>query len=103
MGTPAARDVFLSGLNDNSNDKFLRGLCQDFGEIERLRIYRHPSNKKHLGLAKIGYVDTRSAKVAARALNGRTVMGKIIKAVLDPKGRLGIEEARLTPLHYGVH
>ena len=87
VGTPVARDVFLSGLNDNANEKFLRGLCQGYGEIEKVRIYRHPDSKKHLGLAKIGYMYPSCARKAASALQGRSVMGNTVTAVLDAKGR----------------
>eukprot|EP00117_Sycon_ciliatum_P034556 scpid54448/ scgid26354/ Histone-lysine N-methyltransferase SETD1B; SET domain-containing protein 1B len=90
VGTPVARDVFLSGLNDNANEKFLRGLCQGYGEIEKVRIYRHPDSKKHLGLAKIGYMYPSCARKAASALQGRSVMGNTVTAVLDAKG----EESR---------
>lgn len=61
-------------------------MVQKFGEIEELFIYYHPITNKHLGIGRVIFESTKSAKSCVEKLNTTSVMGKILKVFLDPFG-----------------
>lgn len=62
-------------------------MCQKYGEIEEVEILYNPKNKKHLGIAKVVFGSVKAAKDAVQNLHNTSVMGNIIHAELDPKGK----------------
>lgn len=51
----------------------------------------HPKTKKHLGLARIIFLTTSSAKTCVEKLDQTSVMGNKINVFLDPFGKLKIK------------
>lgn len=62
-------------------------MCKKYGDIEEIEILYNPKNRKHLGLAKVLFTSTRGAKETVKNLHNTSVMGNIIHAQLDIKGR----------------
>ena len=63
VGTPPAKEVTFSNLNDNIDRHFLENMVKAFGLIEDAKIYYHPKNKKHLGIGKVSYLCTSNRLV----------------------------------------
>jgi len=59
---------------------------QKFGSIEKLYIYYHRVTKKHLGLARIVFDDIKGARMCVDEMNGKSVMGQVLEAFIDPLG-----------------
>ncbi len=87
IGELPPKQVTFTNLNDNVREPFLREMCEKFGTIEDVTIYRHPKTGKHLGLAQVGFNSTRSARNAVQALNRTSVMGNIIIVQVDAGGK----------------
>ncbi|KAI1291695.1 Histone-lysine N-methyltransferase SETD1 [Halotydeus destructor] len=87
VGPPPALEVSISNLNDNINKNFLLDMVKKFGNIEDLTIFYHPKSNKHLGLAKLLFETGKGAKACVEKLNGKSVMGNIIKVFHDPFGK----------------
>lgn len=81
------KEVTFARLNDNIREGFLTDMCQKYGEIEEVEILYNPKNKKHLGIAKVVFGSVKAAKDAVQNLHNTSVMGNIIHAELDPKGK----------------
>lgn len=79
-------EVTVSNLNDNIDKQFLTDMVNKFGEQEELVIYYHPVTNKHLGLARIVFMEVASAKQCVASLNNKSVMGKQLQVFLDPFG-----------------
>jgi histone-lysine N-methyltransferase SETD1 len=62
-------------------------MCLRFGEIAESKIYYHPKTRKHLGLGKILFKLTKSAKDCVTSLNQTTKMGTVMSVFLDTLGR----------------
>ena len=54
MGPPPTNEVTFTNLNDNIDQKFLENMLKPFGQLEEVKIYYNPKNKKHLGIGKVG-------------------------------------------------
>ena len=85
--------VTLFRLNNNIDEDFLRNEVysrvpgsREPHEIEKIRVYSH--EKRHLGLGKVTFRSIHMAKLCARVLNGVSIMGSKIGAVIDPKAEL---------------
>lgn len=78
----------IKNLNDNINKSFLEDMLKKYGVVEEAVIFYHPKSKKHLGLAKLMFESTKSAKLCVEKLNQTSVMGNIISVFLDPFGKL---------------
>ena len=52
---PPPIEVVLWNLNDNIDEKFLRKHCEVYGEITRIKVYRHNVTNKHLQFGKVIY------------------------------------------------
>ena len=63
---------------------------QKFGAVEELTIFYHPVTNKHLGLARVVFELTKSARACVDKLNETSVMGKVLKVFLDPFGEYTI-------------
>ncbi|XP_039290820.1 histone-lysine N-methyltransferase SETD1B-A-like [Nilaparvata lugens] len=88
VGIPPPLEVTLVNLNDNIDHAFLKDMAQKVGGvIDELLVYYHPMNKKHLGLAKVLFEDTESAKLFVEKFNKTSVMGKVLDVFLDPFGK----------------
>lgn len=81
-------EVSITNLNDNISKPFLENLVKKFGAIEEAQIYYHPKTKKHLGTARITFMEAKSAKACVEKLNQTSVMGNIINVFFDPFGNL---------------
>jgi len=79
-------EITFSNLNDNVTEDFLGRMCVNYGKLERLKVYFHPSSKKHMGLAKVIFRSIKSAANCLKGVNKTSVMGNVISAVIDSKG-----------------
>ena len=86
VGELPPKQVTFTNLNDNVREPFLREMCEKYGTVEDVTIYRHPKTGKHLGLATVSYSSTRSARNAVGQLNRSSVMGNIIIVQIDAGG-----------------
>nr|XP_021327801.1 histone-lysine N-methyltransferase SETD1B isoform X1 [Danio rerio] len=82
----APKELTFARLNDNIRDGFLSEMCKCFGEIQDLKVFYNPKNKKHLGLAKVVFESVKAANNAVKNLHKTSVMGNNIHVELDPKG-----------------
>lgn len=83
----APKELTFARLNDNIRDGFLSEMCKHFGEIQDLKVFYNPKNKKHLGLAKVVFESAKAANNAVKKLHKTSVMGNNIHVELDPKGK----------------
>ena len=60
VGTPPAKEVTFSNLNDNIGQEFLENMVKGFGKIEVAKIYRHPRTNKHLGIGKVSHIESET-------------------------------------------
>jgi histone-lysine N-methyltransferase SETD1 len=63
-------------------------MCIKFGEISESKIYYHPKTRKHLGIGKIVFKLTKSAKDCVQGLHQTTKMGTVMNVFLDTLGKL---------------
>lgn len=77
MGEPPAVEITITNLNDNIDKQFLTDMVQKNGPSDELIIYYHPVTKRHLGLARIVFIDVKSARSCIDKYNGNSVMGKV--------------------------
>lgn len=91
MGPIPLKEVTFARLNDNIKEPFLADMCAKFGEVEEMEILFHPKTKKHLGLARVLFTSTRGAKDTVKHLHNTSVMGNIIHAQLDIKGKISVQ------------
>lgn len=61
-------------------------MCKEFGTIEEAKVYFHPQTQKHLGVGKVVFQSTKSAKHCVEKLNNTSKMGNIMKVELDKMG-----------------
>ncbi|XP_074605306.1 SET domain containing 1 isoform X2 [Brevipalpus obovatus] len=87
VGTPPPVEVSIHNLNDNIKENFLENMVKQYGEVEDLEIFYHPKTRKHLGLARVTFSSTKSAKECVEKLDRTSVMGNIITVYLDPLGK----------------
>nr|XP_033802521.1 histone-lysine N-methyltransferase SETD1A [Geotrypetes seraphini] len=87
VGQIPLKEVTFARLNDNIKEQFLADMCKKHGDIEEIEILYNPKNRKHLGLAKVVFTNTRGAKETVKNLHNTSVMGNIIHAQLDIKGQ----------------
>lgn len=86
MGEPPSIEVTITNLNDNVDKNFLADLISKCGPTEEQTIYYHPVTKRHLGIARCVFFDTRSAQVCIDKYNGKSVMGKVLNVFHDAFG-----------------
>lgn len=86
VGIPPPVEVTISNLNDNIDRSFLKDIVSKYGPPEDIVIFFHPETKRHLGLARIVFETVKGAKMCVEKLNDTSVMGKVVKAFLDPFG-----------------
>ncbi|GFO09816.1 histone-lysine N-methyltransferase setd1b-like [Plakobranchus ocellatus] len=87
VGTPPAKEVTFSNLNDNIDRHFLENMVKGFGLIEDVKIYYHPKSKKHLGVGKIIFSQSKAARACVDKLHRTSKMGNIMNVVLDTMGK----------------
>lgn len=73
-------------MNDNVDENFLRNLLQKCGPTEEQIIYRHPRTQRRLGIARIVFVDVRSARSCIEKYNQQSVMGNVMNVFHDAFG-----------------
>lgn len=88
VGEPPKVEVTFDNLNDNIDKQFLGKQIQKFGEVDLITIPFHPITNKHLGLGKAVFKVVKSAKKCVSSLHGKTIMGRKVNCVLDPRGKL---------------
>lgn len=86
VGEPPAIEITITNLNDNIDKQFLSEMLQKCGPTEDVTIYYHPSTKRHLGLARIVFVDVKSARACIDKMNGTSVMGNELNVYHDAFG-----------------
>lgn len=61
-------------------------LLQKCGPTEEQTIYHHPMTKRHMGFARVVFMDVRSARDCIEKYNGKSVMGKELLVFHDAFG-----------------
>eukprot|EP01135_Chromosphaera_perkinsii_P001707 Nk52_evm84s208 gene=Nk52_evmTU84s208 len=84
VGSSAESVVLFTNLNDNTDKNLLRGQCEKYGRVGKIRLSVNPVTLKHIGIAYAVFVDAEGARRAVEGLDGRKLMGNTIGAVLDP-------------------
>ena len=84
VGEPPKVEVTVENMNDNIDQQFLTRMVEKYGVIEDLKIYYHPINGKHLGLAHLYFEEVKSAKECVKYLHGKSVMGQQLNCYIDP-------------------
>ncbi|KAH6932952.1 hypothetical protein HPB50_011053 [Hyalomma asiaticum] len=87
VGVPPPLEVTLTNLNDNIGKAFLDDLLKKFGQIDESVVYYHARTRKHLGLARVIFSTTKSARYCVEKMHLSSVMGNILNVFLDPFGR----------------
>lgn len=77
VGEPPAVETTITNLNDNIDKQFLNDMLQKCGPIDELVIYYHPLTKRHLSLARVVFIDVKSARDCVEKFNNKAVMGKV--------------------------
>ncbi|XP_002161122.3 histone-lysine N-methyltransferase SETD1B isoform X1 [Hydra vulgaris] len=85
VGPMPQNTIRFSGLNDNIDRKFLHELCESYGDIIEYKVYFDPKTNRHTGTGKVIFDDKTDIKKVVDALNGRQVMGKVIKVWIEIK------------------
>lgn len=86
IGEPPAIEITITNLNDNIDKNFLTELLIKCGPVEEVNIYYHPQTKRHMGLARIVFMNVKSARHSVEKYNGYSVMGKALNVFHDPFG-----------------
>lgn len=73
-------------MNDNVDENFLRNLLQKCGPTEEQTIYRHPRTQRRLGIARIVFIDVKSARNCIERYNQQSVMGNVMNVFHDSFG-----------------
>ncbi|KAL7076993.1 hypothetical protein ACQ4LE_003741 [Meloidogyne hapla] len=111
---PPRREVALVGLNDNIDEKFLLQLCKKITHTSatnlltpsndteeasslstpfvstsgitplQIKILRHPTTGRHLGMALIDFFTCRDGKLFILRHHGRPMMGREVQCFFDP-------------------
>ena len=84
MGEPPAVEITITNMNDNVDENFLRNLLQKCGPTEEQTIYRHPRTQRRLGIARIVFIDVKSARACIERYNQQSVMGNVMNVFHDP-------------------
>lgn len=86
MGDPPAVEITITNMNDNVDENFLRNLLQKCGQTEEQTIYRHPRTQRRLGIARIVFIDVKSARNCIERYNQQSVMGNVMNVFHDSFG-----------------
>lgn len=86
MGEPPAVEITITNMNDNVDENFLRNLLQKCGPTEEQTIYRHPRTQRRLGIARIVFIDVKSARNCIERYNQQSVMGNVMNVFHDSFG-----------------
>lgn len=86
MGEPPAVEITITNMNDNVDENFLRNLLQKCGSTEEQIIYRHPRTQRRLGIARIVFMDVKSARACIDRYNQQSVMGNVMNVFHDAFG-----------------
>ncbi|KAJ8312080.1 hypothetical protein KUTeg_009453 [Tegillarca granosa] len=87
VGSPPPNEITFTNLNDNINKDFLENMVKVFGQLEEVKIYYNPKNKKHLGIGKVQFASSKQAKACAEKLNNTSKMGNIMSVFIDAGGK----------------
>lgn len=86
VGEPPAVEITITNMNDNVDENFLRNLLQKCGPTEEQTIYRHPRTQRRLGIARIVFIDVKSARACIERYNQQSVMGNVMNVFHDAFG-----------------
>lgn len=86
VGEPPAVEITITNMNDNVDENFLRNLLQKCGPTEEQIIYRHPRTQRRLGIARIVFIDVKSARACIDKYNQQSVMGNVMNVFHDAFG-----------------
>lgn len=86
VGEPPAIEITITNMNDNVDENFLRNLLQKCGPTEEQTIYRHPRTQRRLGIARIVFIDVKSARNCIERYNQQSVMGNVMNVFHDSFG-----------------
>ena len=54
--------------------------------FQEMLIHYHPETGRHLGLARLVFIQVKSARECVKFLHGKSVMGKQLNCYIDPFG-----------------
>ncbi|GMR57629.1 hypothetical protein PMAYCL1PPCAC_27824, partial [Pristionchus mayeri] len=84
-GIPPKREVTISNLNDNVNEKFLSDLAiNQKTPPEEVIVFYDPRSGKHLTMALILFKNSKTARLFVEQNNGSSLMGQTVTCRLDP-------------------
>ena len=63
-------------------------------------IHYHPETGRHLGLARLVFIQVKSARECVKFLHGKSVMGKQLNCYIDPFGASCKQVGSLTQLPF---
>lgn len=86
VGEPPAVEITITNMNDNVDENFLRNLLQKCGPTEEQTIYRHTRTQRRLGIARIVFIDVKSARACIERYNQQSVMGNVMNVFHDAFG-----------------
>ncbi|GMR55322.1 hypothetical protein PMAYCL1PPCAC_25517, partial [Pristionchus mayeri] len=85
IGISPKREVTISNLNDNVNQKFLCDLANNQKmPPEEVIVFYDPRSGKHLTMALILFKNSKSARLFVEENNGASLMGQPVTCRLDP-------------------
>ncbi|CAH1801412.1 unnamed protein product [Owenia fusiformis] len=88
VGVIPPKEVTFTNLNDNIKKSFLEDMVQGLGKIEEVKIYFHPKKvTKHLGVGKVMFESTKSARMCVEKFDQTSKMGNIMTVFLDTMGK----------------
>ena len=76
------KTVYISNLNYKIDEEDLVGIFGKFGKVHDVMIMMKPGGKLKKGMAFVRMASHASALKAVEALNGKTIDGRVAKAVL---------------------
>ncbi|XP_067616102.1 LOW QUALITY PROTEIN: histone-lysine N-methyltransferase SETD1 [Eurosta solidaginis] len=88
IGIPPPLEITITNLNDNIDRQFLSGMLNKCGPYDEISIYHHPTNNKHLGIARIVFENVKASRLCIEKYNKKSVMGKVLSVFNDPFGRI---------------
>eukprot|EP01133_Synstelium_polycarpum_P007784 gene7784-9133_t len=83
------RALHLSNLPPSVDERLLRETFQRYGQIERARIFIHPTTKSSTGIATIKFYDTQASINAFKKFAENPIIhSRRVRINLDPLGQL---------------
>eukprot|EP00761_Pharyngomonas_kirbyi_P006763 gb/GECH01006771.1/.p1 GENE.gb/GECH01006771.1/~~gb/GECH01006771.1/.p1 ORF type:complete len:392 (+),score=78.58 gb/GECH01006771.1/:1-1176(+) len=93
------RNLFISGISDDTTDNDLREVLSKFGELKSVRIPRNMDTQRHRGFAFVTFEDLDAADDARNARTPIQVLGRDINIEVAKEGPRDRGTPRRFPRH----